>query len=250
MVTYVADEFSKRELKHGTQFNLAIYRDRVDWEWVKELPFIAGSEEEARDYEGSYLLYIYDGDRDNNRKLKKSELVHRANTYIHNTPLDSFPDKARLLNERIEHLSPKKIKELLLDRVDSKDTTQILKVISIYEDNTSDERLLLYKLMDKSTIQYKKGVFYFGELMLGQTEEQVIAYMKSPDNKHIYNNLVYKAYPEIASNQHLKNVLSSDTFNLVNGLDDDGDYSDETEESEEESKPTVKKRPAKKSSSK
>ena len=213
MVSYVATNESKRELKHGTQFNLANFKDRVDWEWVKELPIIASSEDEARSYEGSYQFYIYDGDRENNRKIKKSELVHKANIYIHNTPLDSFPDKARLLNERIEHLAPSKIKELLLDKVETKETATIMKVISIYEDTTADERLLLYKLKDRNTITYRKGVYYFGEIMLGQTEEQVIAYMKMHENKHIYNTLVLKAYPELANTSLLKTVMTASSFN-------------------------------------
>lgn len=207
-VPYYATGESRRELSNGCTFNLNLYKDRVDWEWVKYCPMIALTKQEAIDYATSYEFYIHDEERETSKRLERAELEYRALQYVMNTPMDKLQDKARLLNERIENLSPMRIKEHFIGLLKDEDPRKLLKLIRIYEDNTSEHRLLLFRLTDRNVINYTQGVYYFGDLMLGQTEEQVIAYMKDVNNQEIYNTLVLKAYPEIATNSQLKRILT------------------------------------------
>lgn len=234
-VSYSVTRDTTRELSHNCQFNLRMVRDRADWEWVKHCPMIAMTEQEARDHSNTYTFFVSDEEKEVNSRLERADLEYKAMGYVMETPLEKLTDKALLLNEKLERLDPKQIKQTLLGYIKDKDIKKLLKVIAIYEDTSSNYKLLLYKLLQRNIVTRHQDVYKFGDLTLGVGEAQTVAYLKAPENQDIHTALVIRCYPEVATNPEIRKAFLLDFDQTKN------EQAEETSEKAAPKKTTIRK---------
>ena len=201
------------EVKDGTTLNLEDPWEAAEWECIKYSPIIAMSRD-ARDSKGNLLidgedargktnarygiaeLYVEAPERESIKRISSKQLRHKAESYI-------FDDEkgatgrvfhARLLGKDMKSAPDSEVTEYLLD-IASKDPQRI---IDVYAGSDTGLRLLVIEAREKHIITIKNKVYvYADDIVLGITEDAVLAYLKDPKNKRILELIKRDTYPEL-----------------------------------------------------
>lgn len=208
------------EVEDGTKFDLEDPYDAAEWECIKYAPIIAPSRD-ARDAHGNLLidgenaegktnarygiaeLYVEAPGVEVAKRVNKTKLIFDAQSYIFNDEkgAEGRVMKARLLGKNMRSIPDSEVTEYLLGV--AKDNPK--KIIDIYTGTDMSIRLLLVEAIEKKVIYIKNKVYMYGDdIVLGISDDSVIAFLKQPQNQKILELIKRDTYPEMESKRHKK----------------------------------------------
>lgn len=209
------------EVQDGTQFDLNDPWQKAAWEAIKNAPIIA-SARDARDSKGNLLidgargeglgqyrarygvaeLYIENPGADTANKVNRVRLIHDAKTYIFNDEKGAEGRllRAKLLGKNMKGASDNDVLEFLLEIAD-KDPK---KVINVYTGSDTALRLLFMEAKEHHVITVKNKVYMYGEVILGTTDDAVIAFLGKPENARLLDLIMKDTYPEMEAKKNKK----------------------------------------------
>lgn len=201
------------EIKDGTVLDLEDPWQKAEWECIKYSSIIAMSRD-ARDSKGDLLidgedargktnarygiaeLYVEAPERESIKRINTRQLRHKAESYIFDDEKGAMGRvfHARLLGKNMKSAPDSEVTEYLLD-IAQKDPQRI---IDVYSGTDTGIRLLILEAREKHVIVIKNKVFvYADDIVLGVTEDSVLAFLKDPKNKKILELIKRDTYPEL-----------------------------------------------------
>ena len=196
----------------GKTYNLDDIYDRAEWEAIENCPLIAKSRD-ARDSRGNFIidgpistplkparngvaeLYIDRPGIETQRRVSHKQLVHKAESFIYDDPkgADGQLSMARILGKDMRNQPNADVIDFLI-RVAEKDPQ---KIINLYTGNDISLRLLFIEAKEKKVIYIKNKVYLYGDnIVLGTTDDAVIAWMQEPKNQKVVELIKRDTYPE------------------------------------------------------
>lgn len=201
------------EVKDGTTLNLEDPWEKAEWECIKHSSIIALSRD-ARDSKGNLLidgedargkmnaryglaeLYVEAPELESVKRVSTRQLRHKAEAYIFDDEKGAMGRvfHARLLGKDMKAAPDSEVTEYLLD-IAQRDPQRI---IDVYAGSDTGIRLLIIEAREKHIINIKNKVYvYADDIVLGITEDAVLAYLKDPKNKKILELIKRDTYPEL-----------------------------------------------------
>lgn len=177
---YFTTPDSKLTLTDNYQFDLNEVIPKENWKWVKHLPCIAMSFEEAQ-MSPSAQFYVHIAGREAREANKVSDLKYKATKYIMEDSPVNYENRALILDNDLSGESPEQIKTVLLGIAERQPT----RVIAAYEAKDLGIRLLYLRATQKGIIVKKDGVVLFGSNVLGVDQAGALAYLRAEDHKQI-----------------------------------------------------------------
>lgn len=202
------------EIQDGTQLDLNDPWQNAEWECIKN-SFIIAPSRDARDSHGNLLidgeiadgktrarygkaeLYVEAPGRETVKKVSKAQEIFNAQSFIFNDDrgAEGRVLAARLLGKNMKNAPDAEVTNFLLDLA-QRNPKQI---IEIYTGSDTGLRLLIIEAREKNIIIAKNKVFvYADDIVLGVTEDSVLAFLKDPKNKKILELIKRDTYPELA----------------------------------------------------
>ena len=183
----------------GKTYNLNDIHDKAEWEAIENCPLIAKSRD-AKDANGNFII---DGPKSTPNKPARNGvaelLIHKAESFIYNDPrgADGQLNMARILGKDMRNQPAADVIDFLI-RVAEKDPN---KIINLYTGDDISLRLLFIDAKEKKVIYIKNKVYLYGDnVILGATDDSVIAWMQDPKNQKILELIKKDTYPEYYSN--------------------------------------------------
>lgn len=196
----------------GKTYNLEDIHDKAEWEAIQNCPLIAKSRD-ARDSNGNLIidgakstvnkpsrngvaeLYIDRPGLDTQRRVSQKQLIHKASTFIYEDPrgVDGQLNMARILGKDMRNQPTADVIDFLI-RVAEKDPN---KIINLYTGDDISLRLTFIEAKEKRVIYIKNKVYLYGDnIVLGATDDAVIAWMKEPRNQKVLELIKRDTYPD------------------------------------------------------
>ena len=200
------------EITDGKTYDLDDMWQRAEWEAIKNCPLIAKSRDE-RDANGNLIidgaistpkkpsrngvaeLYIDRPGLDTQRRVSQKKLIHQAQTFIYDDPrgIDGQLNMARILGKDMRNQPSADVIDFLV-RVAEQDPN---KIINLYTGDDISLRLLFIDAKDKKVIYIKnKTYLYADNIVLGATDDAVIAWMRDPRNQKVLELIKKDTYPD------------------------------------------------------
>lgn len=227
-----AEPTAKFILKEGATLDLNKIEHKVIWDWVKFQPCLAMSYEDCQKRPGAEF-YVHLQHKEAQKSVSIKKLKFLAMKYITEDNASNYPLRVKLLGVNMDGEDPIVIEDFLLERAE-KDPARIIK---LYEDKKLSLRLLLMEAVSKRKVIIEpSGMYRYGTMYLGTTEESALEWMNSDENTSMVRILEQEVNPEY--------------FNDDTNEDQGDDLVDDTDDTHEiiepAPKPTVKKTTAKK----
>lgn len=203
------------EINSGKTYNLDDMWESAEWEAIKNCPLIAKSRDE-KDAQGNLIidgtkttrnkpgrngvaeLYIDRPGLETQRRVSRKQTIHKAESFIYDDPHGSEGrlNMARLLGKNMSNQPDADVLDFLL-RLAEKDPE---KIIALYTGDDISLRLLFVEAKDKRVIYIKNKLYLYGDnIVLGATDDAVIAWMKNPKNQKTLELIKKDTYPEYYS---------------------------------------------------
>lgn len=200
------------EIVSGKTFNLDNIYDKAEWEAIENCPLIAKSRDE-RDINGNLVidgpkstptkparngvaeLYIDRPGLDTQKRVSHKQLIHKACSYIYDDPkgVDGQLSMARVLGKDMKNQPAADVIDFLI-RIAEKEPN---KIINLYTGGDMSLRLLFIEAKEKKVIYVKNKLYlYADKVVLGATDDAVIAWMKDPRNKNTLELIRKDTYPD------------------------------------------------------
>lgn len=199
-------------IQNGKTYNLDNMWDAAEWECIKNHQLIV-PDRNARDSQGNLIidgpistpnkptrngiaeLYIDRPGLDTQRRVSKKQLRHRAESFIYDDVrgADGQRNMARILGK---DMSNQPIADVIdfLTRIAEKDPE---KIINLYTGGDISLRLLFIEAKEKHVIYLKNKLYLYGDsIVLGATDDAVLAWMKDPKNLQVLELIKKDTYPE------------------------------------------------------
>ncbi len=201
----------------GRTYNLNDPYDKAEWEAIENCPLIAKSRDE-RDSNGNLLidgakstpskparngvaeLYIDRPGLDTQRRVSHKQLIHKAESFIYDDPrgADGQLNMARILGKDMRNQPTADVIDFLT-RVAEKDPK---KIIDLYTGDDISLRLTFIEAKEKHVIYIKNKLYLYGDnIVLGATDDAVIAWMKDPRNQKVLELIKKDTYPDYYNNE-------------------------------------------------
>lgn len=201
------------EIQDGIQFDLEDPYQKAEWECIRYAPIIAPSRD-ARDSHGNLLidgeiaegktnarygiaeLYVEAPGVEVTKKVNRTKQIFDAQSYIFNDTkgAEGRVLKARLLGKNMRNAPDSEVTEYLLN-IASKDPKRI---IDLYTGTDMSLRLLLIEARERHVIVVKNKVYVYGDdIVLGISDDAVIAFLKDPKNAKLLELIKRDTYPEL-----------------------------------------------------
>ena len=196
----------------GKTYNLNDPYDKAEWEAIQHCPLIAKSRDE-RDANGNLVidgakstpskparngvaeLYIDRPGLDTQRRVSHKQLIHKAESFIYDDPrgVDGQLNMARILGKDMRNQPTADVIDFLI-RIAEKDPK---KIISLYTGDDISLRLTFIEAREKRVIYIKNKLYLYGDnIVLGATDDAVIAWMKDPKNQKVLELIKKDTYPD------------------------------------------------------
>lgn len=195
----------------GKTYDLEDMWDKAEWECIKNSPLIAKDRFE-KDANGNLIidgpassptkpsrygvaeLYISRPGAETQRRVSRKQLIHKAETFIYEDEhgLEGQLNMARLLGKNMSNQQAADVTDFLL-RVAEKDPE---KIISLYTGDDINLRLMFVEAKEKRIIVVKNKAYMYGDVVLGVTDNAVIAWMKEPKNKKVLELIRKEVYSD------------------------------------------------------
>lgn len=192
-------------ITEGTTFNLDNPLDRNKWEAIKNSDLIAPSRF-AKDSHGDSLI---DGNKfrygraeilidvpgeESAQSVNKKKLITKAWSYIENDTLNGHLTKCKLLGKPMMNAPATDVMDYLYQFAE----TDPSRIIELYTSTDSSLMLLMIDAKERNVIRKINGLWMYGDNVLGATDEAILLYMKTPQNKVVFDALKDETYPEYA----------------------------------------------------
>jgi|GEM_PF-1912520 len=202
---YVDPTTTKIVLRNNYEFNLDAERDEINWKWVRELPIISSSWEDAQ-MSPSAMFYVHIEGRETEKNIAKADKKYVALKYIFEDNPTNYSDRALILGQDFTTEHPNSIKDWLLSRAEANPQD----IINLYQSKNTGIQLLYLKAKAAEFIKLtSEGVVKFENKVLGLGDDGALAYLMSADAKEIVELLRRRVYPEYS-----KKLLDLDSDNL------------------------------------
>ena len=199
----------------GKTYNLEDLYDKAEWEAIQNCPLIAKSRDE-RDSKGNLIidgakstpnkpsrngvaeLYVDRPALDIQRRVSRKQLIHKAESFIYDDPrgADGQMNMARILGKDMRNQPTADVIDFLT-RVAEKDPE---KIINLYTGDDISLRLTFIEAKEKRVIYIKNKLYLYGDnIVLGATDDAVIAWMKDPKNQKVLELIKKDTYPDYYS---------------------------------------------------
>lgn len=200
-------------VENGTTFDLDDEVDRARWEAIKNAPIIS-EDRYAKDSKGNYKidgtvnmrttnprygiaeLYVDVPGLETKKSVTKKKLIHNACQYIYDDPRgrDGQLLMARLLGKRMENAPTSDIEDFLTSYAERDPE----KIISLYNGDDLNLRLLFVEAKDKNVIYRKNGAYFYSDnTILGATDDAVLSWMKTAKNAKTLQLIRKDTYPDL-----------------------------------------------------
>jgi hypothetical protein len=200
------------KIKDGKTYNLNNIWQKAEWEAIRNCPLIA-PDRNARDINGNLIidgamstptkptrngvaeLYIDRPGLDTQRRVSKEKKKFKAQSFIFNDERgeDGQRNMARILGKNMSNQPAADVEDYLL-RIAEKDPD---KIINLYTGGDITLRLLFIEAKEKHIIYSKNKLYLYGDnIVLGATDDAVIAWMKEPKNKSVLELIKKDTFPD------------------------------------------------------
>jgi len=189
----------------GTTFNLDNPLDKNKWEAIKNSDLIAPSRF-AKDSHGDSLI---DGNKfrygkaeilidipgeESAQSVNKKKLITKAWKFIEEDTLNGHLTKCKLLGKPMMNAPATDVMDYLYQFAESEPN----RIIELYTSTDSSLMLLMIDAKERNVIRKINGLWMYGDNVLGATDEAILLYMKTPQNKVVFDALKDETYPEYA----------------------------------------------------
>lgn len=205
----------------GKTYHLTDIYEKAEWEAIKNCPLIA-KDRNQKDSNGNLIIdgptqhnKVYDGksrpivngvaelyiDRpgfDTQRRVSHKQLIHKAEAFIYDDPrgAEGQLNMAKILGKDMRNQPQADVIDFLI-RVAEKDPK---KIINLYTGSDISLRLLFIEAKEKKVIYIKNKVYLYGDnIILGATDDSVIAWMQEPKNQKVLELIKKDTYPDYMS---------------------------------------------------
>lgn len=196
----------------GKKYDLTNIQDRAEWDCIKNSKIIAKDRNE-KDSNGNFVidgikarpnnpgrsgiaeLYIDRPGLDNARRVSKAKLRNQAENFILNDErgVDGQLNMALILGKDMSNQPVADIVDFLL-RIAEKDPE---KIIGLYTGGDINLRLLFINAKKKHVIYIKNKLYLYGDnIVLGATDDAVLAWMKDPRNQKVLELIQKDTFPD------------------------------------------------------
>lgn len=187
----------------GKTFDLNDPYQKNEWDSIKYSKRIA----KARDERDAHGNLVIDGDQarygmaefyveipglEAKESSNKNRRVHRAENYIYNDTLEGLITKARILGMMPKGLTQPEVEQMLIKQAKSRPDV----VIDLYESKETQYKILIIDAQDKNVFRKRENLFYYGDLLIGSSEESIIAWLKDPERKSVLEAIRAEIYGE------------------------------------------------------
>ena len=200
------------EIVSGKTYDLNDIWQKAEWEAIENCPLIASSRD-ARDKDGNLIidgpvstvakptrngvaeLYVDRPGLDTQRRVSRKQKIHKAESFIYDDPRGSEGqiNMARILGKDMRNQPTADVIDFLV-RIAEKDPD---KIINLYTGDDISLRLVFIEAKEKRVIYIKNKLYLYGDnIVLGATDDAVIAWMKDPKNQKIMELIKKDTYPE------------------------------------------------------
>lgn len=189
----------------GTTFDMRDPLQRNKWLAIRNSSLIAPTRD-ARDDKGNLLIdgtkdrygmaeiYVDVPGEESERSVEKKKKITRAWSYIENDSVEGLLTKCKLLGRQMLHAPVSDVQDYLYQIAEK--TPAI--IIELYTGTDTALKLMLIDAKEKNIIKRDKGLYLYGDTVLGASDDAVIAWFKTPINKTIFEYIRNEVYPEIA----------------------------------------------------
>lgn len=205
------------EVYSGKTYNLDDIYQKAEWEAIQNCPLIA-KDRNQRDASGNLVidgpvssplkptrngvaeLYIDRPGVETQRRVSKKKLIHKAESFILNDErgADGMLNMAKILGKDMENQPIADVEDFLL-RIASQDPE---KIIRLYTGDDISLRLLFIQAKKDKVIYFKNKLFiYADDIVLGATDDAVIAWMKDSKNQKTLELIKKDTYPDYFTNK-------------------------------------------------
>ena len=205
------------EVYSGKTYNLDDIYQKAEWEAIQNCRLIA-KDRNQRDASGNLVidgpissplkptrngvaeLYIDRPGVETQRRVSKKKLIHKAESFILNDErgADGMLNMAKILGKDMENQPIADVEDFLL-RIASQDPE---KIIRLYTGDDISLRLLFIQAKKDKVIYFKNKLFiYADDIVLGATDDAVIAWMKDPKNQKTLELIKKDTYPDYFTNK-------------------------------------------------
>lgn len=200
------------EVTSGKTYNLNDMWERAEWEAIQNCPLIAKSRD-AKDAQGNFIidgtrptvrkpgrsgvaeLYIDRPGLDTQKRVSHKKLVHQACSFVYDDPkgADGQLNMARILGKDMRNQPNADVVDFLI-RIAEKEPQ---KIIDLYTGNDIALRLLFIEAKEKHVIYIKNKLYLYADnIVLGATDDAVLAWMKDPKNIKVLELIKKDTYPD------------------------------------------------------
>lgn len=195
-------------IEDGKTFDLNDPWQAAEWYSIQHCPMIAMSRDQ-RDKNGNLVidgdskryggaeLYVERPGYETNKRVSKARLRHEAEDYIIKDPQGASGrlKMAKLLGRNMRNAPDADVEDFLMN-IASKEPE---KIINLYRGDDITLRLLFIDAKDKRVIYVKNKIYLYSEnqVVLGATDDAVIAWMKNPSNGRVLELIKRDTYPEL-----------------------------------------------------
>jgi hypothetical protein len=186
----------------GTTFDLSNPLEYNKWKSIENSELIAPSRG-AKDENGNPII---DGDKrryglaefyvdipgeESAKAVSKRKLITQACTHIEQDSVEGRLTKVKLLGKVMRHAPSSDVENYLYERAEKNPK----EVIDLYTSPDVALKLLLIEAKEKHVIRKQSGVFMYGDMSLGATDESIILYLKMPSNAKILQAIKNETFP-------------------------------------------------------
>lgn len=196
----------------GKTYHLDDIWEKAEWEAIENCPLIAKSRDE-RDANGNLVidgpistpkkptrngvaeLYVDRPGLDTQRRVSHKQLIHKASSFIYDDPhgAEGQLNMARILGKDMKNQPQADVIDFLI-RIAEKDPN---KIINLYTGDDISLRLTFIEAKEKKVIYIKNKLYLYGDnIVLGATDDAVIAWMKEPKNQKVFELIKKDTYPD------------------------------------------------------
>lgn len=210
-------------IQDGKTYDLTDIQEKAEWEAIKNCPLIAKDRDE-RDSNGNLVidgsvvpnqilrngqtggrngvaeLYIDRPGLDTQRKVSRKQLIHKAESFIFNDERgeEGRLNKVRLLGKNMFNQPSADVIDYLLEIA----TTNPKKIIDLYTGTDTSLRLMFIDAKERKVIYIKNKLYLYGDnIVLGATDDAVIAWMREPKNARVLELIKKDTYPDLYPNE-------------------------------------------------
>ena len=178
-------------------------------EYAKLHKIVADSLDEANKSEYAYF-YIHQPEAEAERNVTNREAKLQASLIIKNASLTKKRELAKLLGFNADSMSEASLTDKLyiVAETSPKDNKNLnyKNILSLTTDNDYKWKLLFANLKFNMIIVLNEKGYHFNSMYIGFTEEDVIQWLKSPENSSIVESLITKVSNEdVIINTDVKN---------------------------------------------